>query len=193
MNTSIQFAVAAIVLWAGTLTARDDAKAEMKKLEGTWVGVSAVADGKDVAADKAKSLSLTMKTDGTWTMTDGKETWHGTFTVDATKSPKTARFAILSGKNKDHTTLDIYEVDGDTFKCCYAIVPTDKASDKDRPTKFAAEAGSGHILSIMKREKAEVRAGPIGSLHLESRSALVGPSVVGPRLPPEGPRSRRGN
>lgn len=155
MNTSIRIAVAAVVLSVGTLVADDSAKAEMKKLEGTWAGVSAVADGKDVAADKAKTISLTMKTNGTWTMTDGTETWHGTFIVDATKSPKTAKFAILSGKNKDHTTLDIYEVDGDMFKCCYVIVPTGKESEKDRPTKFTAEAGSGHYLSIMKREKAK--------------------------------------
>jgi uncharacterized protein (TIGR03067 family) len=117
--------------------------------------VSAVSDGKDVAADKARSLSLTMKADGTWTMTDGTDTWHGTFTVDASKSPKAANFAILSGKNKGHTTLDIYEVDGDTFKCCYVIVPTGKETDKDRPTKFKSEAGSGHILSVMTRQKAK--------------------------------------
>jgi uncharacterized protein (TIGR03067 family) len=155
VNNPVRLALATFFLAATGLIAGDDATAEMKKLEGTWVGVSAVADGKDVPADKAQALSLTMKADGTWTMKDGTDMWHGTFTVDPTKTPKTANFAILSGRNKDHTTLDIYKVDGDTFKCCYAIVPTGKESDKERPTKFAAEAGSGHILSVMKRQKAK--------------------------------------
>jgi uncharacterized protein (TIGR03067 family) len=155
VHTLVRLAMAVVVLSAGSSFAGDEAKAEMKKLEGTWVGVSAVSAGKDVPADKAQSLSLTMKADGTWTMTDGKETWHGTFTVDAAKTPKTANFVIQSGSHKDHTTLDIYEVDGDTFRCCYVIVPTGKEADKDRPTKFASEAGSGHILSVMKRQKAK--------------------------------------
>jgi uncharacterized protein (TIGR03067 family) len=146
----------AFALWsAGGSFAGDDAKAELKKLEGTWVGVSAVSVGKDVPSDKAQALSLTMKADGTWTMTDGKDTWNGTFTVDATKTPKTANFVILSGKNKDHTTLDIYEVDGDTFKCCYVIVPTGKESETARPTKFKSEDDSPQILSVMKRQKAK--------------------------------------
>jgi uncharacterized protein (TIGR03067 family) len=155
VNNPLRLVLAIALFPAGSAFAGDDAKAEIKKLEGTWVGVSAVSAGKDVPAERAQSLSLTMKADGTWTMTDGTETWNGTFTVDATKSPKTANFVILSGKNKDHTTLDIYEVDGDTFRCCYVIVPTEKESDKERPTKFKSEDGSPQILSVMKRQKAK--------------------------------------
>lgn len=152
VNNPVRLALAS-ALWSAGGSFAGDAKAELKKLEGTWVGVSAVSAGKDVPSDKAQSLSLTMKADGTWTMTDGKETWNGTFTVDATKTPKTANFVILSGTHKDHTTLDIYEVDGDTFKCCYVIVPAGKESETARPTKFKSEEDSPQILSVMKWQK----------------------------------------
>jgi uncharacterized protein (TIGR03067 family) len=133
----------------------DAAKVEMKKLEGTWHGVSAVSDGKPVPEDAAKSMALTLKADGTWVITDRKETWNGTFTVDPSKNPKTGNFVILSGRNKDQTTLDIYELGGDTLKFCYVLVPTGKEGTKERPSKFASEVGSGHILSVMKRVKAK--------------------------------------
>lgn len=106
MTASRWLPVALVALSAGSSFA-DDSKTEMKKLEGTWVQVSAVADGKEVDPDKAKAIALTLKADGTWTMTDGKETSNGTFTVDAGKTPKAANFVILSGTYKGHTTQDI--------------------------------------------------------------------------------------
>jgi hypothetical protein len=44
---------------------KDDAKAEMKKLEGTWTTVSSTFDGKKMPDEKAKVVKLTMKADGT--------------------------------------------------------------------------------------------------------------------------------
>jgi uncharacterized protein (TIGR03067 family) len=129
------------------------AKAEMKRMEGTWRGVSAISDGKTVADDRVKSVAITIKAEGTWIMSDGTETFDGTFTVDPGKTPKTANFVIKSGKSKDNTTLEIYEIDGDTMTDCYIFVPTGKESTKERPSKFASEAGSGHFLWVMKREK----------------------------------------
>jgi len=148
-----------IVVVVALLVAADDPKgdvqAEMKKLEGTWRGVSFIADGKEAPGDRAKGLALTLKADGTWTLLDGKNTSDGTFTVDPGKKPKTGSFVIKSGIHKDKTTLDIYDLDGDTLKLCYVLVPAGNESAKERPSKFASEAGSGHILWVMKREKAK--------------------------------------
>jgi uncharacterized protein (TIGR03067 family) len=150
----IPFAAALLVLVAAQ--APDEAvKAEMKRMEGTWRGVSAISDGKPMPSDRVKSVTIAIKADGTWVMSDGKETFDGTFTVDLSKTPKTANFVIKSGKSKNNTTLEIYEIDGDTMTDCYVFVPTGKESSKDRPSKFASEAGSGHYLWVMKREKAK--------------------------------------
>jgi uncharacterized protein (TIGR03067 family) len=134
---------------------KEDVKAEMKKLEGTWTTESSVHDGKKIPDEKAKVVALTMKADGTWTMTNGTDTWGGTFTVDPTKKPKTGQFIGATGKFKDSSTLDIYELDGDTLTFCYVIVPTGKESTKARPTKFESKEGSGQYLQVMKREKAK--------------------------------------
>jgi uncharacterized protein (TIGR03067 family) len=145
--------VITVALLIGADAPEGDIKAEMKKMEGTWRGVSATSDGKPMPEDKVKSVTIAIKADGTWIMSDGKDTFDGTFTVDPGKAPKTANFVIKSGKSKDMTTLEIYEIDGDTMKDCYVFVPTGKESTKERPSKFASEAGSGHYLWVMKREK----------------------------------------
>jgi hypothetical protein len=53
----------------------EDAKAEMKKLEGTWTTVSYTSDGKKGPDEKIKSVRLTIKADGTWIMKDDKDSW----------------------------------------------------------------------------------------------------------------------
>lgn len=133
---------------------KDDAiKAEIKKLEGTWRVESAIADGKKVPDEKAKATVMTIKADGTWVMKNETETWDGTYTLDPSKTPKAGNFVVLSGKSKGKTTLDIYEIDGDTIKNCYVVVPTGMETTKERPTKFTSEEGSGHLLYVFKREK----------------------------------------
>jgi uncharacterized protein (TIGR03067 family) len=146
--------LATVLLLMVVAQAPDEAvKAEMKRMEGTWRGVSAISDGKPLPDDRVKSVTTTIKADGTWVMFDGNETFDGTFTVDFSKSPKTANFVIKSGPSKDKTCLEIFETDGDTMKDCFVFVPTGKESSKERPTKFESEAGSGHYLWVWKREK----------------------------------------
>ena len=43
--------------------------------------------------------------------------------------------------------LGIYELEGDTFKVCFAA-----PGKADRPTEFKSAAGSGHRLLVLKRE-----------------------------------------
>jgi uncharacterized protein (TIGR03067 family) len=158
MNARLSIVVVVALVVAQSVAADDprgDVQVEMKKLEGTWRGVSFIADGKEVAGDRAKGLALTLKADGTWALLDGKDKSDGMFTVDPGKKPKAASFVIKNGMFKDMTTLDIYDLDGDTLKICYVMVPAGKESTKERPSKFAAEAGSGHILWVMKREKSK--------------------------------------
>jgi uncharacterized protein (TIGR03067 family) len=143
-----------VVFFAAATGARDDAvKEEMKKLEGTWKTESSIRDGKKLEDEKAKAYILKLKADGTWSMTNGKDTWTGTFTVDPTKKPKTGHFIGKTGPFKDKSTLDIYELDGDKLTFCYVVVPTAEEATKTAPTKFVSETGSGYSLDVLKREK----------------------------------------
>jgi uncharacterized protein (TIGR03067 family) len=155
MKLELLAALAVLALTAAFDPKGDDVKAEMKKLEGTWRGVSDVVDGKKLPPKDSEEIALTIKADGAWTLKVGNETAHGTYTVDPSKKPKTANFVILSGRFKDNTFLDIYELDADTITFCFVTVPTGKELTKERPSRFASEKGSGHTLSVMKREKAK--------------------------------------
>ena len=128
-------------------------KAEMKKMAGTWRLVSAISDGKPWPDDRVKAITIVIKADGTWVEDDGKEKFEATFTIDPGKSPKTANFVNKSGKMKGMTCLEIFEIDCETMKMCFVSVPAGKESAKERPSKFASEAGSGHYLCVMKRER----------------------------------------
>jgi uncharacterized protein (TIGR03067 family) len=152
MRTS---AAVCLVILLSLVGEADDSKEEIKKFEGTWITVSAIADGKKVPEEKFKASTVTYKADGTWVVTKGDEKWSGTFTVDPGKKPKTATFVGLSGVFKDKTTLDIYELEGDTLKYCYVVVPTGKESTKERPTAFESKEGSGHYLYVLKRDKSK--------------------------------------
>jgi uncharacterized protein (TIGR03067 family) len=149
------FAVLVAFLLIAADDQKDEVKAEMKKFEGTWITVSAIADGKKVPEEKLKGFTATYKANGTWVMKNDKETWSGTYTLDPSKKPKTGDFIGMDGKFKDKTSMDIYDLDGDTLTFCYVIVPTSKEATKERPTKFESKEGSGHYLYVLKREKAK--------------------------------------
>jgi uncharacterized protein (TIGR03067 family) len=142
---------ALLIVAAGLLVvtahAKDDDNAkELKKLEGTWTLASGEDDGKKLSDDAIKNSKLTIEGEK-HTVKVGDNTYKGTHKVDATKKPKTMDITDTDGPFKDKTVLAIYEVDGDTFKICYA------APGKDRPKEFSAKEGTGYHSHVWKREK----------------------------------------
>lgn len=140
---------ALLVLAVGLLVAadakEDDAKKELKKLEGTWQVVSMEMDGQKQPEDEAKQFKIVIK-GNKYTLKRGDDTVNqGTFTIDATKKPKTIDIKPTEGDNAGQTMLGIYEQDGDTQKTCYA------QPDKKRPTKFSSD--NGQTLIVQKRQK----------------------------------------
>ncbi len=140
---------ALLVLAVGLLVAadakEDTAKKELKKLEGTWQVVSMEMDGQKQPEDDAKQFKVIIKGDK-YTLKRGDDTVNqGTFTIDATKKPKTIDIKPTEGDNSGQTMLGIYEQDGDTQKTCYA------QPDKKRPTKFSSD--DGQTLIVQKRQK----------------------------------------
>ena len=68
--------------------------------------------------------------------------------IDAAASPKTFDVKFHKGPHKGETSLGIYELDGDTWKICIGLAGV------KRPTKFAAEPGTGHALETLTRAAA---------------------------------------
>lgn len=137
---------ALLALVAVFLVAADDPKDELKKLVGTWMMVSGEEDGQKFAEQTIKGAKMVIKGDQ-YDVKIGEVTFMGTLKVDPSKKPHAIDATETEGPFKGKTTLGIYELEGDSFKVCFA------KSGEDRPKEFRTKSGTGHILHTWKREK----------------------------------------
>ena len=126
----------------GTLLA-DDAAKDLKKFVGTWQEVSNISDGKERPADDVKGSTVVIDASGKWeALKDGTVYLKGSVKLDPSKKPRAADWTV---EGFDKPVLGIYEVDGDTWKHCFAI--------GKRPTEFGSKEGSGVTYIVLKRVK----------------------------------------
>jgi uncharacterized protein (TIGR03067 family) len=127
----------------------DDAQVtkDLKALEGTWQYTAQVEDGKETEKENLTAVTVTVTADGKWEAKhDGKVFLEGTVKLDPSKKPKAADWKITTeGDLNGKTALGIYDVDGDTWKHCFAF-------DK-RPEKFESKEGSKVTNAVLKRVK----------------------------------------
>ena len=123
-----------------------DAKAELEKFTGTWVGVSAVRDGKEVPKAEAEAMRLVVAGEK-YTLTEGKDVVEGTHTLDPAKTPKQIDAVRAKGPGKGEALKGVYQLTDDTFVVCFA------APGKDRPAEVKAGGGPGLRVLAFKREK----------------------------------------
>ena len=128
------------------------AEEDVKALQGTWMTMKLVTDGK-VEIDlkepaKVGPVSTLTYNSHKWVLKLGdQELASGTSKFDPSKSPKQIDLIHESGPLKGETVLGIYKLFGDEYTGCIA------APGKARPTEFASQVGSGQRLVISKREK----------------------------------------
>jgi uncharacterized protein (TIGR03067 family) len=141
-----------LVVAAGLLLAADDKKDEavkkdLEKLQGEWIMESHEFNGEKQPEERTKEYKRTVK-DNHFTVTFGDKTVvEGTFTLDASKKPKTIDITLETGESKDKKMLGLYEIDGDTYKVCLGT------PDSERPTELVSKPDSNQALTIWKRVK----------------------------------------
>ena len=120
---------------------------EIDRLQGIWTNVSTSAEGVDDDS-YADLLWLTIKGDK-WLMSvkKGKPIVEPTFRIDPSVSPKTLDIIGNKGRKGEVILKAIYELDGDTFRYCYAI------GDAEGPKEFTSEPGSKSGISVYRRLK----------------------------------------
>jgi uncharacterized protein (TIGR03067 family) len=127
--------------------AADEATGDLKKMVGTWEATSYVTDGKKWDEKDLKTVKLIVKGVGENELVQGDKTFHATYKLDETASPKTIDVTRTRGPDKGKVRLGIYELKGDTLRFCVGPV------GGERPKKFASEPGSGVWMEVWKRVK----------------------------------------
>lgn len=130
-----------------------DAKKDVEQLQGTWIVIAAIVDGKkiEVPADKIGQAKMVFKGDtiAHHGLGNGRVKTHK-FKINPAKNPKELD-VILKGEEpgeKDQVKVWIYELEGDNLKLC-----SGKDGDAPRPTAFVSKPGSGALVLTLKREK----------------------------------------
>ncbi|HEV7507009.1 MAG TPA: TIGR03067 domain-containing protein [Thermoanaerobaculia bacterium] len=142
-----------LILTAGLLLAiQEPGKDDLQKLQGTWLTVSLVSEGKTVVDEnqppKPGPVTKLIYEGNKWIVKVGDKTVAtGAVKIDSAKIPKEIDILDESGSVNDKTKRAIYELEGDTYKYCIA------PAGKPRPTEFSAKEGSGNALIVSRREK----------------------------------------
>jgi uncharacterized protein (TIGR03067 family) len=128
-------------------------KAEAKKDPaspvGTWVGVKALAGGKELPVPP-EGIEFTMTADGVLHVNEGgrKKADTGTYKIDPKKDPAEIDL-IPPPTEKEGTILGIYKVEGDMLTLCFG---RGKGGAGERPKKFESPEGAEVMLMTLKRK-----------------------------------------
>ena len=137
-----------VLLLATCLTALgvdDAAKRDLALMQGEWTMVSGERGGMQMPANIVATGRRVCKDDQVTVNVGGMLIMKATFTVDASKSPRTIDYDVKDGPSKGKKQLGIYELNGDTLKFCFA------EPDQPRPDSFETKAGDGRTLSVWKK------------------------------------------
>lgn len=125
----------------------DKAKADAKKIDGTWNAVKAEMAGKPYPEEAVKKWKLKIS-DGKYTIPDddGQEA-HATMKLDPSKNPAVMDITWRDGHNTGTTFPAIYLLKGDTLLICQ------DCSGSAHPTEFKTQPKTALFLVEWKREK----------------------------------------
>ena len=127
----------------------DDARKELKALQGKWKTVAMEAMGKPLPKDGIPDFTFVATADG---KAEGKlpgGPMRFTMTVDPKKSPKTIDNAHEAGPHKGMTQRGIYKLEGDRFTVC---VPPADSPESDRPKDFNTR-NTSNVVFVFERVK----------------------------------------
>jgi uncharacterized protein (TIGR03067 family) len=131
-----------VTLFLGAQAAQKDEE----KMQGTWTVVSAEKDGARAPEEAIQGMKVVIQGKELTIQHKGRNE-KLTFKLDASKKPKV--IDMTHPRDKGENVPGIYELDGNNLKMCW------RKGGGERPTKFAAEAKSGLMMMVLKREKKE--------------------------------------
>ncbi len=118
---------------------------DLALLKGEWTMVSGSADGQPMPEQMRRQMKRVCQGDETTVTMGGQVFLKAKVTLDPSKKPKTIDYDMTAGFTKGKKQLGIYELEGDTFKSCFA------SPGAGRPADFTSKPGDGRTLSVWKR------------------------------------------
>jgi len=150
MKPLLLAAGASLCVFAHCVFAADEAKKnpDLEKLTGTWTVTEVTFNGEDHKPKSGmqfviKGEDVALKGSAEIEKDYGKLK----FKLDPSTDPKLLDITVTAGDQLNVTFEGIYELKGDDFRFCVRVM------GKDRPTEFAAPAGSSLAFLTLKREK----------------------------------------
>jgi uncharacterized protein (TIGR03067 family) len=128
---------------------KDDAKKELKALEGNWQLTRQEGGGSLTPKPVVARLRIVIEGDQmSWYIGNPAANQTADLKIDPTKTPKTIDAEITRGSAKDKVMLGIYKLEKDTLEICWGEPGSNK-----RPTKFTSRPGVGAGNSYDKYER----------------------------------------
>ena len=146
MRTAL--AIVAFCFLVGADDASDDAKKDMKLLEGEWSLESGQDNGNQIPEFITKTTRQVLSGGETKISMNNQQAGAAKLKIDPTKKPKQITYTHTDGPNKGKVQVGIYELKGDDLKLCLAAPGV-----KERPKEFEATQGSGCRVTVWKRAK----------------------------------------
>jgi uncharacterized protein (TIGR03067 family) len=135
-----------IILSVSLLSAADNPKAELNRLQGAWRVVSIEHDGKPSTA--AEQVMWVFSGEDLIVEIAGESRPVGTIELAPTGTPRAIDRSFTVATERDSLRLTergIYRWDGETLWICFG------EATRDRPTEFASRPGSRTTLVVLKR------------------------------------------
>ncbi len=111
------------------------AKKDLQAMQGQWNLVSYIVNGKPTPSADLAKIQLTVQGNVSTFVIDKKAS-HGSYTLDATKKPKTLDIDLTDGPDKGKKKLAIYALEKDQLRICAGEVgaprPTELKAGPDR-------------------------------------------------------------
>jgi uncharacterized protein (TIGR03067 family) len=127
----------------------EEARKELKALQGTWKAVALEAGGMAFPRNAIPDFTFVIGADGKSTGKMAQSAYDATITVNPGKDPKTIDNLHVSGAQKGKKQYGVYKLEGDRLTVC--MTPPGRA-EGDRPKDFTTK-DTTNVVFVFERVK----------------------------------------
>jgi uncharacterized protein (TIGR03067 family) len=146
VTRTLALLVSGFVVSLGSAPASDD-KEGLEKLQGEWIMVSAVVEGRELDKLDIKDWSIVFKATKYIHREGGVEGGTAEVKLDPSKKPAEIDRTLEAGGDKGKVIKGIYQLEGDRLILCQG------GAGGPRPPEFKSTADYPSVLSVFKRAK----------------------------------------